>query len=246
LRSPDRPGQNGAMPAPWKDLVTAIHARFEGELGPLLTGCRERGARTYCAAGCGGCCTLNVGATLAEALVVAGGLQPAQIAAVTDYLNRLRPVLAEATSLKDFLRRHRQSAGPCPFLDDRQQCGIYSFRPLACRALFSTRNSAWCGVDFADLHPAERQAFMTSLDPALVAFPTHFLAAPQDLARTLELELEGEAIARSGFSLTGNLPLLVGLCRNLDLDADFPPLPRLKTALVASGLAHPFTVTLLT
>jgi Fe-S-cluster containining protein len=234
------------MLAPWKDLVTTIHARFDGELGPLLTACRERGGRSYCAAGCGGCCTLNVGATLAEALVVAGGLQPSQIAAVADYLDRLRLVLTEAASLKDFLRRHRQSAGPCPFLNDRQQCGIYSSRPLACRALFSTRNSAWCGVDFADLHPAERRAFMSSLDPALVAFPTHFLAAPQELARKLELELEGEAIARSGYSLTGNLPLLVELCRNLDLAAGFPPLPRLKTVLAASGLAHPFAVTLVT
>ena len=84
-------------------------------------------------------------------------------------------------------------------------------RPLSCRALISTRNSSWCAVDFAGLHPLEKQAFLSSLDPAIVAFPSHYLAAPQEFA----LELESVALVAMrdsfGVALSGNLLYLVWL-----------------------------------
>ena len=228
-------------------LVTASHQRFDKELPTLLAASRERGARLYCTAGCSSCCTLYVQATLAEAVVIAAQLGPVQWTAVENYLVRLRSIMAQSLPPKEFLRRHRSEAGPCPFLNTAGQCEIYPHRPLACRSLYSTRNSAWCGVDFGELHPAERQAFMSSLDQSLVAYPTHYLAAPQDLARELELELEATVLATSGYSMSGNLPLLVFLCAELAIgEAILPPLPRLREFLSKEGWDHPWIYRLTT
>jgi len=229
----------------WNQIVAACHERFDRDLAHLLAALPGPGLRIHCAAGCSGCCTLNVNATLPEAAVVAASLAEPQWARVDSYLSRLRAALAEAPSFKEFLRRHRSLAGPCPFLGDDGHCTIYPQRPLACRALLSSRDRDWCAIDFSTLHPGERQAFMSSLDPALVAFPTHYLAAPQDLARSLEEELETEAIRCCGYSLTGNLPLLVRLCGQAQQAGALPPeRPLLQRLLAVSGLAHPFLVTL--
>jgi Fe-S-cluster containining protein len=226
-------------------LVANCHERFDTELPRLLDSCRERGGKFYCAAACADCCTLNVGATLAEAAVIATRLDSHQVMELDGYRQRLAQAVAISTTLKDFLGRHRGEVGPCPFLGADRCCLIYPSRPLACRALLSTRNHAWCGVDFTDLHPGERQAFLSSLDLELVSYPTHYLAAPQELARSLEQEFEEQTMARFGFSLRGNLPLLVHLCRELELTSrTFPPLASFKALLTASGLAHPYVVTL--
>lgn len=229
------------MPEQILRLVAASHLRFDKELPALLAVSREQGAHLYCAAGCSTCCTLYVQATLAEAAVIAGQLRPPQWTAVKNYLGRLRSILSQPLPHKEFLRRHRSEAGPCPFLDTDGRCEIYSHRPLACRSLYATRNSAWCGVDFGDLHPAERQAFMSSLDQSLVAYPTHYLAAPQNLARELEMELETSVLAAGGYSLSGNLPLLVFLCRAAATgETTIPPLPRLREVLNEGGWEHPW------
>ncbi|AMV72468.1 YkgJ family cysteine cluster protein [Desulfuromonas carbonis] len=228
----------------WGQIVATRHARFDRDLAQLLDALRKQGTPIHCTAGCSGCCTLNVHTTLPEAAAVATSLAGPQWARVDGYLSRLREVLAETPSFKEFLRRHRSQAGPCPFLADDGHCTIYPRRPLACRALISTRDRDWCTVDFSTLHPGERQAFMSSLDPALVAVPTHYLAAPQDLARDLEEEIEAEALNRSGYSLSGNLPLLVHLCRQAQRSGVLPPeRSLLQKLLAASGLAHPFLVT---
>lgn len=218
--------------------------RFDASLPAQLAPWQEGGGRVYCQAGCASCCSLNVQTTLAEATAIAADLEPGLEIRLSAYLQRLASVLTEASDFKDFLRRHRGQAGPCPFLSATGRCAIYPLRPLACRALLATRNSAWCAVDFADLHPAEREAFRSGLDPS-AAWPTHYLAAPQDLARHLEEVIEQAVIAHLGYSLRGNLPLLVRLAGTINLAGDStPPVEELRGVLDGLGLAHPFLVTL--
>ncbi len=135
------------------------------------------------------------------------------------HIPRLLAVAAGAADLKDYLRRQRQQVGPCPFLAADGACGIYAQRPLACRSLYSTRHPDYCVTDFSAMHPLEKQAFLSSLDRDLVAFPTHYAAAPQELGRELESELIWQMREVLGFSLTGSFPLLVWLVREKGLAA---------------------------
>lgn len=160
----------------------------------------------YCKEGCGNCCSLAVNCSFPEAVAIAMALDDVQRKQLDTKLPLLRQVSTQAEDLKQFLRLFRQQLGGCPFLDaDTACCTTYSLRPLSCRALLSSRNSNWCAVDFADLHPLEKQAFVSSLDPELVAFPTHYLAASQELGIELETELLVDMRDCFGVSLSGNL-----------------------------------------
>ncbi len=181
----------------------------------------------YCAKGCANCCTLAVNCAFAEARVIAAGLNESQQQLIGERAAWLMQLNKDATDLKDFLRRYRSESGGCPFLDPAtQSCQIYAERPLTCRALLSTRPAAWCGVDFSTLHPLEKQAFLSSLDPQLVAYPTHYLATPQELATELEDQLQAVMLKQFNCTLGGNLITLIwlqlefGLAEQLANDPD--------------------------
>ena len=172
----------------------------------------------YCTKGCANCCTLAVNCAFAEARAIAAGLNEPQRQLIGERAAWLVQLNKDAADLKDFLRRHRSESGGCPFLDPvTQSCQIYAQRPLACRALLSTRPAAWCGVDFSTLHPLEKQAFLSSLDPQLVAYPTHYLATPQELATELEDELQAVMLEQFNCTLSGNLIYLIWLQLEFDL-----------------------------
>jgi len=95
-------------------------------------------------------------------------------------------------------------------------CSIYASRPLACRALLATRPPDWCGVNLAKLPVIERDSFLAGLDHDVVAWPTHYAAAPQALAGEYERGLVFAMIRVYGFGVTGNLPLLVDLASQPD------------------------------
>lgn len=198
------------------------------ELLALAAHCRDRldqripgmitafPGRIFCAAGCSACCTLAVETTLPEAVAIGRALAPVTRGALADYVAVLRDLAARAEDWKSFLRRKR-SAGPCPLLDGEGRCTVYPLRPLACRALLATRNSAWCAVDFAELPALDRDLYRQSLDPKQVAWPTHYLAASQDLARDLEEELQAATARRLGFAPAGQLAVLAWLAAEHDL-----------------------------
>lgn len=172
----------------------------------------DAGYQIFCAKGCCNCCSLAVHCSFPEALTIAGSLSAEQRENLTNKLPVLRQISQQAENLKQFLRQFRQQFGGCPFLRaETGCCGIYPLRPYSCRALLSTRNSSWCAVDFADLHPQEKEAFLSSLDPELTAFPTHYLATSQELG--LELEAAALEVMRAAFGVTlsGNLIYMVWL-----------------------------------
>ena len=177
----------------------------------------------YCKKGCSSCCTLTVNCSFSEALAIAKNLPPAYRQTLNEKIPLLQQISRQANDLRHFLRQFRDQLGGCPFLSgDSGSCTIYALRPLSCRALISTRNSSWCAVDFAGLHPLEKEAFLSSLDPEIVAFPTHYLAAPQELG----LELESFALVAMrdtfGVALSGNLLYLVWLELTHQISAILP------------------------
>ncbi|SDL93405.1 Putative zinc-or iron-chelating domain-containing protein [Geoalkalibacter ferrihydriticus] len=230
----------------WQELNRQILAGqdfFDDQCRSLLVALREQSVTIYCKAGCSNCCTLMVNATFPEALLVGAVLAPEQFDAVAAHAEGLARIACDARDFKDYLRRRRRDLGPCPLLNADGRCGVYAVRPIACRALFATRNSAWCAVDFGTLHSAEKEAFMSSLDPSLVAFPTHYLAATQALGQQLEARAAAAMVSRWGFSLNGSLAFLLFLEQRCRLSALIPQgLAATRQALAAAGYDLPFVV----
>lgn len=206
----------------WQSLKSEVRRQqtfFDEKIRMSVDACTAASGRIYCHRGCRSCCNLAVQCTFTEALLVADRLGEKHTAALHEHISRLFQHIDEAVDLKSYLRLHRQRIGFCPFLETDGACGVYAERPFACRSLLSTRPADWCAVDFAELHSLEKQAFLSSLDPNLVAWPTHYLAAPRDLGQELESAAFWRMHDTFGFTLSGNLPFLVWLEREFGLSA---------------------------
>jgi len=230
------------MPGP--DLAALVASEQQCLDQAMVAWLSSAGSRIYCGRGCANCCTLNVATTFAEAQSLAASLDAGQRQRVAARVTELQELLPQTPDLKNFLRSHRQRPTPCPLLCADGDCSVYARRPLACRALLSTRDSAWCAVDFATLHPLERDAFLSSLDPAIVAFPTHYARFPRELGETAEDALLARMRERFGFALSGNLCVLLLAETEYQLSAALPAGRTATTqCLAAAGLNHPFFVT---
>jgi Fe-S-cluster containining protein len=204
----------------WEELTGELEKQqtFMEMLTRSLAGdYRAKGGEIYCARGCSGCCTLVVNCTLTEAVTVAATLDERQFSRIDAYVVRLRELLAGVVELKEYLHLHRRSSGGCPLLEGDGSCGVYGARPLSCRALLATMESRWCGADFAELTQAEKQVFVESLDREAVAFPMHYLAASRDAGTGLEHQASRRMGEVLGFSIYGNMPVLVHLVKHHDL-----------------------------
>lgn len=227
-----------------KETVRQQQLRLDAQIQTELANYQSHGGRIFCGKGCHNCCTLTVNASLPEALLVAEALSGPQDE-LERYISELRQLLPEATDLKSYLQMQRNQLGTCPFLEADGACGVYAARPFACRALLSTRPADWCGVDFGALPAIEKQLFIASLDRERVDFPTHYLAAPRELAQQLEAESAAEMQSAFGIGLLGNLPYLVWLERRYALSVMLNKNPTaLRPRLEAEGLWHPFLIML--
>lgn len=222
-------------------LAAASQTRLDAAVATAGADYAAGGGKLWCARSCRNCCTLTVHATLPEALLLAPQLGRGLQDAVAERAAQLRQLAAGSADLKTFWRRHRHEAGPCPLLAADGACSVYPARPLACRALLSTRAPDWCATDFADLPPLDRQLYLSSLDPAVVAYPTHYLAAPQDSAAALERELLAAMRQEFGCALSGCLPVLLLLSFGHRLSVALRRGPdAARQLLAASGFDHPF------
>jgi Fe-S-cluster containining protein len=201
------------------------------------------GGTVFCGKGCRNCCSLAVHTGFAEALAVARRLDDAQGAAVEAYATKLRHLVQGISELPDYLRLHRREMGFCPLLNDAGECSVYSARPLTCRSLISTKESRWCGIDFSRLSQAERQAFVSSLDRKVVAYPSQYVAVLQESGK--ELEQAGAKSMRNllGFALYGNLGVLVHLIRNHALAEALDGRTQAEDVIAGAGFAHPLLLT---
>ena len=198
------------------------------------------GKRIHCREGCSGCCHLAVHATYPETVAVAELLTESQSTKLSGYIECLKTALPEFHDLKNYLKRHRQALGPCPFLDAQGACSIYAIRPLSCRALLSTRPAAWCTVDFSVLGQLDKQAYESSLDHQVVAWPTHYVAATKDFGQELEDTLLEAMQREKGWSLSGNFAVMVWLEKNSRLSRiKAATTQQVRDILTANGLNNP-------
>ncbi|MBE0575857.1 MAG: YkgJ family cysteine cluster protein [Desulfuromonadales bacterium] len=216
------------------------HDQFEKFSRMWRTQYCASGKTIYCRENCGGCCQLAVHATYPEAVAVAEALTESLSKRLSGYIERLKTALPELTDVKSYLKEHRQAIGPCPFLDSRGSCLIYAIRPLSCRALLSTRPAAWCTVDFAKLDNWDKQAYESGLDHQVVAWPTHYVAATRDFARTLEKTLLESMQREQGWSLSGNFAVMVWIEKNNRLGRrNNATIQQVRDILAASELNNP-------
>jgi len=205
---------------------------------------RSDGGAVFCGKGCRNCCSLAVHTGFVEALAVARRLDEGQGRRVEAYAVKLRDLVQGVGELPEYLRLHRQEMGFCPLLDEDGACGVYPVRPLTCRSLISTRESAWCGADFSKVAPAERDAFIAGLDKKVVAFPSHYVAVLQESGKELEDVGAQQMRALLGFALYGNLGVLVHLCRNHGLaEACLQGSTQATRVIAKAGFDHPLLVT---
>lgn len=216
------------------------HDQFDNFVSEWQAGYRESGKTIYCRDSCPGCCHLAVHATYPESVAVAKVLTEPQQIRLTEYIASLKAVLPELTSLKKYLKKHRQELGPCPFLNVQGSCSIYPVRPLSCRALLSTRPAAWCTVDFSELNEWDKQAYISSLDRQTVAWPTHYVAATQDFGRELESHLL-ESMQRSrNWCLSGNFAVMVWIEQSTRLSQKHTATTdQVREMLSSSGVFNP-------
>jgi Fe-S-cluster containining protein len=228
---------------PTRQQVQEQHQILDGEIAGWLADYRTRGGMIFCGQGCRNCCSLAVNCTFPEALNMAGTLTQAQAEAVRSHVVRLRQALPQLTDLKSFLKLHRQQLGYCPLLDAAGSCGRYESRPASCRALLSTKEHHWCAADFSALAGEEKRAYLESLDRDVVSFPVHYVAPTQDLGQELEARLIRTMGASLGFSLYGNLPVLLFLELDHRLSSALPRGYEATVSLVEqTGLLHPFLI----
>jgi hypothetical protein len=227
----------------WESLKQAVRneaTALDEVIGECLREREAAGRRIFCAAGCSNCCTLFVQATLVEALIVAEGLDRPQVLKLQDYVLRQREVLAGVSDFLTILRRQRTAFGPCPFLESGGCCSIYAQRPLACRALLSTKPPAWCSVDFSTLDPLEKRLYLESLERTIVAYPVHYVAGTQSAAQRAEARLLAQMRDLPGGAISGNFPLLVYLAYTCDLAAQIGNgVANWQTQLQVSEFFHP-------
>ena len=230
----------------WQVAIEELRQRqeqFDADISGWRRDYSERGGHIHCRCGCRSCCNLAVNATFTEALTVARALDDRQRSALDAHVGRLLELREQMTNLKSYLKLHRQKVGFCPFLDDTGVCGVYSHRPFSCRALLSTRNEAWCGIDFATLHPLEKQAFLSSLDTEVVAFPSHYVAAIQETGRECEERTTDAMLRRFGVAVTGNMPFLAWLEKKYSLSSIIPHGAAAIVRLLAQEhLSHPLLI----
>jgi Fe-S-cluster containining protein len=194
-----------------KETTKQEATALDGVIAAWLRDRETAGKRIFCAAGCSNCCTLFVQATLVEALLVAAELDAPQAQKLERYVHHQRKCLADSGDFLTVLRQQRAAIGPCPFLDNTGSCSIYAQRPLACRALLSTKPAEWCSVDFATLDPLEKRLYLESLEHPVVAYPVHYVACTQNAAEEAETRLQMLMETKLGTSISGNFPLLVYL-----------------------------------
>ncbi len=211
------------------------HQQFATFFAAWFDSYHESGKNLYCREGCSGCCHLAVHATFPEAIAVAAELSAQQTAELAAYVERIKKAHKGWGNLKSYLKEHKNHLGPCPFLNRQGCCSIYPLRPLACRALLSTRPAVWCTVDFSELDSWDKQAYETSLDRQIVAWPTHFVAATQDFGQKLENTLLESMAHEKGWSLSGNFAIMVWLEQNSHI-SQITSRDEFLELLVTSGL----------
>lgn len=194
--------------------VQQAYERYAARAGRWIEGYTERGGQVFCGAGCFACCNMPIRVSLAEALIMAQAMTPAQAKAAAAHA---RKVLANARTAPDedeYVRRHRLEVGYCPFLDPRSGgCSQYQARPTRCRDTFSAFPAYYCEAEtWETMTRRERQQYQREVarTPGTDG-ELHFIAPLEHLSEPV-WEVASKAMRQAwGLEVWGDFWVLVTL-----------------------------------
>ncbi|ADV66904.1 protein of unknown function UPF0153 [Deinococcus maricopensis DSM 21211] len=165
--------------------VESAYARFGTRAGAWLTEFTRAGGRVACGAGCYHCCDMPIRVSLAEALVVARALTPAQVRAVRAHARKVARNARAARDDDEYVQGHREDVSYCPLLDrESGQCTQYAVRPTRCRDTFSAMSARFCTVGvWEGMNAGERRAYRAEVrrTPGTDG-ETHFIAPLEEMS----------------------------------------------------------------
>ncbi|MBB5375313.1 Fe-S-cluster containining protein [Deinococcus metalli] len=127
--------------------VTRAYERYGRKADEWRRTYEARGGRVYCGAGCAACCNMPIRVSLAEALVTAAALTPAQARGMAEHAAAVIANAQSAGGDDEYVHRHRTEVGFCPLLDRATgACTAYAARPTRCRDTFSAFPAVYCAV----------------------------------------------------------------------------------------------------
>lgn len=168
-----------------------------------------KGLKPSCQAGCSACCFGWVSLSRLEGEALLPHLSPLQRARLLEEGPRRLALLREGKDDPHFPSRFFRSRTPCPFLEEGL-CGVYPYRPLACRGLLTAGDPALCA-------------------PEAIAPKGHFLPVPWRMAHRKMEALWEEEERRYGFVVIGEMVSLLYL-----LLQGLPPCRQEAEALLAA------------
>lgn len=141
LDSPARAPQGHPVTLP----VQQAYARYERQAGQWIGQYQAKGGQVFCGAGCHFCCDMPIRVSLAEALITAQALTPAQARAFEKHARAVQQNARTAQDDEEFVQRHRFEISFCPLLDRATgACTQYEARPTRCRDTFSAFPAHFC------------------------------------------------------------------------------------------------------
>ena len=172
-------GQNLSLPLEAQRLSPRAFKLYDQYLSYVIGKLQKNGWRVYCKPGCAACCFAMPGGVSAwEFLIIYDDLQRAgqlekffrrnlescQVLARVKVQMAGQFISEQSSSKSEYdklLLKYSQARHPCAFLDDSEECLIYSVRPLACRMHFACTPPELCDPN----HPRFSQAVRLNLSP---------------------------------------------------------------------------------
>ena len=125
--------------------VRQRYAQYAQKAQAWIQQYEARGGKVFCAAGCFRCCDMPIRLSLAEAIVVAQALSPAQARRVEAHARAVQENARSAPDDETYVQRHRRDIGFCPLLErETGSCTQYDARPTRCRDTYSAFPAAYC------------------------------------------------------------------------------------------------------
>ena len=170
------------------NAVERAYGRYGQQAGRWIEGYTRQGGTVHCRAGCVHCCNFPVRVSLAEALLTASHLSPAQLDAMRIRAAEVLENARSARSWDEFFQRHRREIGYCPLLDRATGgCTAYEVRPTRCRDTFSALSAEYCRVGTLEsLTRRERDTYQREVKstPGTDGL-SHYIAPLEDLSEPI-------------------------------------------------------------
>lgn len=229
------------------DPVRQGYARYAKQAGNWIRGYEGRGGHVFCGAGCYFCCDMPIRVSLAEALITAQAITPAQARDMAAHARAVQENARTAPDEDTFVARHRAEISFCPLLDRASGgCSQYEARPTRCRDTFSAFPARFCASGYWESLSRREQAEYrreVARTPGTDG-EVHFIAPLEHLSEPVWVAASKAMRRAWGLEVWGDFWTLTTLARDADFMAQVTQ-RRGRGAwqrAKALGLAHPVTL----